>query len=74
MKIQQITQSESAEPKIAEQLPTVHGQDGLDNLQLDNHAIGNEQVDPIAIIDNQVLVTQRQQNLPTDGYFSLSNS
>jgi hypothetical protein len=64
VKIQEITEFEPAEAEITEQLASMHCEQRFDHLQLDYYPLSHEKIDSIAIIDRQILVLDRDQNLP----------
>src|ERR1700730_11624359 len=65
MKIQQITEFETTQAEIAQQLAAVHGQNCFDCLQLDDDQISDQKINAVTVIDGQSLVSNRNQHLPT---------
>ena len=66
VEIQQISKLETAESQVALQLATMNWKDCLDCLQFDDDAIVHEEIDPVTMIDCEVLVTNWDRNLTSD--------
>jgi hypothetical protein len=64
IEIQQVTQLETAEPEIAQQLAAMHRQDLFDRFQLHNDAVLHKKVDTVSVVDRKLLVTDRNRDLP----------
>ena len=64
IEIQQVTQLETSQFEIAEKLAAMYGKNCLDRLQLDHDPISNEKIDSIAVIDSEILVSNRNKHLP----------
>src|SRR5260370_38676416 len=63
IKIQQETQLKPAELEIAQQLPTMHRQDGGDGFELDHNEAANEKIEPVTILNSQLLVSDGDRHL-----------
>jgi hypothetical protein len=57
VKIQQVTELETAEPQITQELRAMYGQDRLDCLELDDNSISNKKIDAVTVIDGQLFIS-----------------
>src|SRR5947208_8988453 len=63
IKIQQTSELEPAELKIAQQLSAMHQQDRQDRLEFDHHRRADQKIDPTAVLDRQLVVADWDKNL-----------
>jgi len=51
MKVQQVSEFETAEAQIAKQLAAVNGENRFDSLQLDDNHATNEKISSVPVVD-----------------------
>ena len=71
IEVQQIAELKTAEPKITQHLSAMDGQNGFKRFQLDNHATVHQHVNSIAILDSEVIISDRNPDLPVNRHSSL---
>ena len=72
MKIDQQSNSDATHTKVGEQLSVMYWQDLRRSLQLDNHAVVYQKIDPISNAELHVLVRDLERPLYGDEAASLS--
>src|SRR5258706_14226942 len=63
IEVKKVSEFESAELEIANNLSTVNGKDGFNSLELDHDALIDEQVNAVAALDHKFVIPNRQQDL-----------
>jgi hypothetical protein len=59
VEVQQIAEPEPTETEIAQDLSSMNGHDCLDGLQFHDHQAAYEHVNPIAVFNDQIIVSNR---------------
>ena len=67
MEVYQQSDFASREPKVSQKNCIVDRCEGLDSLELDNHVLVHENIDPIATFELQAFVNHRQRLLLLKG-------